>query len=115
MKKSLLVLLLLLPLALSVTACKRSTVEEVSPKDLYYDIERMQIDMRTSILRDVYDPEPFDQLKAQVMEGKINRLECVYKLREILKGYKCTHLSLQPVDSADLFSKVAPFFFYCFG
>ena len=115
MKKSLLVLLLLLPLALSVTACKRSTVEEVTPKDLYYDIERMQIDMRTSILRDVYDPEPFDQLKAQVMEGKINRLECVYKLREILKGYKCTHLSLQPVDSADLFSKVAPFFFYCFG
>ena len=94
MKKSLLVLLLLLPLALSVTACKRSTVEEVTPKDLYYDIERMQIDMRTSVFKDLYDPKPFDQLKEEVMEGKINRLECIFKLRDILKEFKCVHLSL---------------------
>lgn len=115
MKKSLLIILSLLFTLLLVAGCKRHTEEEVTPKDLYYDIERMQIDMRTSILRDFYDPEPFDQLKAQVMEGKINRLECVYKLREILRDYKCVHLSLQPVDSADLFSKIAPFFFYCYG
>ena len=115
MKKSLLVLLLLLPLTLSLGACKRSQIEEITPKDLYYDIERMQIDMRTSILRDFYDPEPFEQLKKEVMEGKINRLECVFRLQEILKGYKCMHLALHPVDSSALFSNIAPFFFYCYG
>ena len=115
MKKSLLIILSLLFTVLLVAGCKRHSVAEVTPKDLYYDIERMQIDMRTSILRDFYDPEPFDQLKKEVMEGKINRLECVFRLQEILKGYKCMHLALHPVDSSALFSNIAPFFFYCYG
>jgi hypothetical protein len=115
MKKSLLVLLLLLPLALGLTACKSSQVEEVTPKDLYYDIERIQIDMKTSILRDIYDPQPFEELKAQIMEGKINRLECIFKIREILNNYKCVHLSLVPDDYNDLYGKIVPFHFYCFG
>ena len=115
MKKTLLFLSLFLLVALGVTGCKGKKVEEVSPKDLYYDIERMQIDMKTSILRDFYDPQPFDQLKEQVMEGKIDRLGCIFKIREILKDYKCVHLSLIPVDADVLFSKIAPFQFYCFG
>lgn len=114
MKKCLFFLLQIL-LILSLAGCRPSAEEEVTPKDLYYDIERMQIDMKTSAFKDVYDPQPFDLLKEEVMEGKLNRLECIFRLREILKDYKCVHLSLIPVDYNDLYGKIIPFYFYCFG
>ena len=114
MKKSLFIIFQIL-LILGLNACKRAPKEEVTPKDLYYDIERMQIDMRTSVFKDLYDPKPFDQLKGEVMEGKINRLECIFRLRDILKEFKCVHLSLIPVEYNDLYGKIIPFHFYCFG
>ena len=114
MKKSLFIIFQIL-LILGLNACKRAPKEEVTPKDLYYDIERMQIDMRTSVFKDLYDPKPFDQLKEEVMEGKINRLECIFRLRDILKEFKCVHLSLIPVEYNDLYGKIIPFHFYCFG
>ena len=112
--KKMLLLIITLILILAFTSCKNQK-ETVTPKDLYYDIERIQIDMAYSPLKEVYDPAPFEQLKAEVMEGKVSRLDCVFRLQKILNEYKCVHLRLQPNDSAFLFSKELPFMFYCFG
>lgn len=60
MKKSLLIILSLL-CALVFGACKNQK-EKITPKDLYYDIERIQVDIAYSPLKGLYDPEPFEQL-----------------------------------------------------
>ena len=78
MKKSLLIILSLL-CALVFGSCKNQK-EKITPKDLYYDIERIQVDMAYSPLKESYDPEPFEQLKADVMAGKVDRLECVFRI-----------------------------------
>ena len=113
MKKSVLLIIALILLSV-FTSCKNQK-ETVTPKDLYYDIERVQIDMAYSPLKEVYDPEPFEQLKADVMAGTADRLECVFRLQKILCEYNCAHLNLVPNDGAALFSKSLPFMFYCFG
>ena len=109
-------LFLILPLlfALVLSACKNQK-ETVSPEELCFDIQRIQIDMAYSALKELYDPQPFEELKADVMAGKTDRLECFFRIQKILKGYKCLHLSLQPLDADLLYSKVLPFYFYCFG
>ena len=113
MKKRLLILLSLLS-ALVLGSCKNQK-ENITPKDLYYDIERIQVDMAYSPLKEVYDPEPFEQLKADVMAGKADRLDCVFRIQKILNEYKCCHLRLEPNDRGVLFAKRLPFVFYCFG
>ena len=113
MKKIQLVLITFI-LLFSFISCKNPK-ETVTSKNLYYDIERIQIDMAYSPLKEVYDPEPFEQLKVEVMEGKADRLECFFRIQKILKEYKCLHLSLSPLDSKVLYSKILPFYFYCFG
>ena len=64
MKKSVLLIIALILLSVFIS-CKNQK-ENVTPKDLYYDIERIQIDMAYSPLKEVYDPEPFEQLKAEL-------------------------------------------------
>ena len=113
MKKSLLIILSLL-CALGLASCKKAE-DSVTPEELCFDIQRIQSDMAYSALRELYDPEPFEQLKADVMAGKADQLDCFYRIREIIRAYKCAHLNLQPNDSSVLYSKILPFTFYCFG
>ncbi len=113
MKKSVLLIIALILLSV-FTSCKNQK-EIVTPKDLYYDIERIQIDMAYSPLKEDYDPAPFEQLKADVMTGKAGRLECVFRIKKILSEYNCAHLNLVPNDGYLLFGKRLPFIFYCFG
>lgn len=77
MKKIFLIISLLLFCCVSVFS--KNTV---SPKDLYYDIERIQIDMSTSAMKEIYDPAPFEELKKEIMEGKIDRIECIYRIKK---------------------------------
>lgn len=113
MKKTVLSIITFVLLFMAAS-CKNQK-ENVTPKDLFYDIERIQIDMAYSALKDLYDPAPFEQLKAEVMEGKVSRLDCVFRIQEILNEYNCVHLQLQLNDKKDLFYKIIPFYFYCFG
>lgn len=113
MKKSLLIILSLLSV-LVLAACKNQK-ETVTPEELCFDIQNIQVDMAYSALKELYDPEPFEQLKTDVISGKVDRLDCIFRIREILRGYKCAHLNLQPNDSDVLYSKILPFYFYCFG
>ncbi|BDC93991.1 hypothetical protein [Treponema bryantii] len=113
MKKSFLSILLL-ALFVGFISCKNQK-ENVTPEQLCFDIQKIQLDMEYSSLRELYDPEPFEQLKADVMAGKADRLECFFRIQKILKEYKCLHLNLSPLDSSVLYSKMLPFYFYCFG
>jgi len=113
MKKSLLIILSLLS-ALGLASCKKAE-ESVTPEELCFDIQRIQIDMAHSAVRELYDSAPFELLKEDVMAGNADRLECIFRIQKILSGYKCAHLNLQPNDSNVLYSKILPFYFYCFG
>ena len=113
MKKSLLIILSFL-CTLGLFSCKK-TETAVTPEELCFDIQRIQADMAFSSLKELYNPEPFEELKADVMAGKADRLECIFRIQKILKGYKCAHLRLEANDRADLFAKRVPFHFYCFG
>ena len=113
MRKNLFIILSLL-FAVSLLSCKNQK-ETVTPEELCFDIQNIQIDMAYSALKELYDPEPFEQLKADVISGKADRLECIFRIQEILRSYKCAHLNLQPNDSDVLYSKILPFYFYCFG
>jgi len=112
MKKIFLIISLLLFCCVSVFS--KNTV---SPKDLYYDIERIQIDMSTSAMKEIYDPAPFEELKKEIMEGQIDRIECIYRIKKILSGYNIAHLNLQENYSSDTSKSIlyCPFTFYCFG
>ena len=113
MKRILILLFALLTVFISIS-CKNQK-EAVTPEELYFDIQKIQLDMEYSSLRELYNPEPFEQLKADVMAGKADRLECFFRIQKILKEYKCLHLSLVPRDASVLYSKMLPFYFYCFG
>lgn len=118
MKKSLLIfaLLLLLVLAFGVVSCKKADAQKVQPEKLCYDIQKIQLDMEYSALKDLYDPEPFEQLKADVMAGKIDRKECIYRLKEIFCSYHVVHLRLAVAqDNHDFSSGIFPFVLMCFG
>ena len=109
MKKSLVIILSLF-CALGLASCKKAE-ELVTPEELSFDIQRIQIDMAHSAVRELYDPEPFERLKEDVMAGNADRLECIFRIKKILSGYKCAHLNLQPNDSNVLYSKILPFYF----
>ena len=113
MKKSLLIILSFL-CTLGLFSCKK-TETAVTPEELCFDIQRIQADMAFSSLKELYNPEPFEELKADVMAGKADRLESIFRIQKILKGYKCAHLRLEANDRAALFAKRVPFHFYCFG
>ena len=112
MKKSLSIfaLLLLLVLAFGVASCKKTDAQKVQPEKLCYDIQKIQLDMEYSALKDLYDPEPFEQLKADVMAGKIDRKECIFRLKEIFCAYHVVHLRLAVAqDNHDFSSGIFPF------
>lgn len=85
----------------------------VTPKELYYDIESIKVDMVYSSLKDVYDPAPFEQLQKEVLDGTVDRDECVGRLRKIVSSYKSGHLYIID-NSKEYYEKFVPIGFYCF-
>ena len=85
MKKNPLVIsaLLMFALIFSTVSCA-TTKQTVSTEDLLRDIYCIQLDMEYSALKELYDPEPFEQIKADLADGKIDRKECIYRLQEII-------------------------------
>ncbi len=92
MKKSVLSIIILILLAGFVFG--KNQKETVTPKELCFDIQRIQIDISHSAMKALYNPEPFEQLKQDVMDGKVDRLECVLRLQKIISDYHVVHLAL---------------------
>lgn len=114
MKKSLLIILSLLSV-LALASCKNQK-EPVPPEELCLDIQKIQMDMEYSALKEFYDPEPFEVLKADVLAGKADKIECIYRLKEIISSYHVFHLALQTTqDNKDFGSVIIPFYIMLYG
>ena len=113
MKKSFLSILLLALLA-GFTSCKNQK-ETVTPEQLCYDIQRIQLDLAYSSMKELYNPQPFEQLKQEVMEGKVSREDCVYRIRKLICDFHIVHLSLQVIPSEPVDYLYSPIIFNCFG
>lgn len=102
---------LLIALAvISLSACKKNADFQITPESLCYDIKKIQLDFEYSALKEFYDPQPFEQLKEDVLSGKADQLECIYRIKEILSSYHVSHLSLTPTfDNETYFSTFFPF------
>ena len=89
-----------------------TTKQTVNTEDLLRDIYCIQLDMEYSALKELYDPEPFEQIKADLADGKIDRKECIYRLQEIICGYHVAHLRLTTTkDNQDFTANILPFIF----
>ncbi len=107
---------ILIILLIFCTVSCATTKQTVSTEDLLRDIYCIQLDMEYSALKELYDPEPFEQIKADLADGKINRKECIYRLQEIICGYHVAHLRLTTTqDNQDFTANILPFIFKCFG
>ncbi len=114
------ILIVFLVCAVSLSACKTTDMaaeHDVTPKEIYYDIEAVKIDLSSSYcaLHEQYDPEPFIKLQEEVMAGKVNRKETVYRLKKIISSYNNVHLQIHPVMDDCENPEVIPFWFSCFG
>ena len=101
MKKILIVLAELLMFCFMSVSCA-TTKKTENPEKLIYDIQLIQIDLASSSMKALYDPKPFEELKEDVLAGKANRIDCVYRIQKILSSYHIVHLNLtQSFDEAE--------------
>ena len=112
MKKLILSIITLIML-LAFTSCKNHK-ETVTPEQLCFDIQRIQIDLAYSSMKDMYDPAPYEQLKKDVMEGKLSRVDCVFELKKILSSYHVMHLNLSQIETEASDKMFMPFVFSSF-
>ena len=65
-----------------------------NPEKLIYDIQLIQTDLAFSSMKALYDPQPFEELKQDVRDGKANRIDCIYRIKEILCNFHIVPPSL---------------------
>lgn len=105
----------LISILLLCGVCFCAAKNKVTPKDLFFDIERIKVDLSaSSSMKELYNPEPWEQLQADVMAGKADRDECVRRIRRILATYKITHLYIYDFE-VNTNPKTRPLAFYCFS
>lgn len=100
-------------LLFSFSAC--TSTPKVTPEQLYWDIENVKIELSNPALEDVYNPVPLEELQKDILDGKVNRNECVNRLEEILNSYNIVHLCIQRNFSTDGFDEFLPILLKCFG
>jgi len=103
-----------------LSACKtpeRAAENDVTPKEIYYDIEAVKVSLSSSYsaINQQYDPEPFVKLQEEVMAGKVNRIETIYRLKQILSGYHIVHLQIYPIIDWSAEIEIIPLQFCCFS
>lgn len=97
----------------SVSASKiESEIDLSECEGLIRDINVIEETLKNSICSNSYDENSFDKLIEDVIEKKLDRVECYYRLTAILSDYNCAHLYLQPQASLDesLVSECFPLF-----
>ncbi len=110
MKKVLVVLFSLL-IALCLTSCKNQK-KAAEPPAYYYDVLRIKADLAASSMRSIYNPAAFDELENEILEKKVSRTDCYYRLRKILNTYHVAHVSIVPAEPDPI---ALPLVFYYFG
>ena len=110
-KLSVLIILILLFSSL----CFAGNKKQPTPKNLYYDIENMKVDLSTSAIKHLYNPEPFEQLQEEVMAGKLNSSQCFYRIKKLLSDYHVVHLSVYRITNIEDNPLICPISLACFG
>lgn len=110
------IVLLLSVLALSLfTSCQKK-VDEETIKGLCYDIEYIQIDLQNAACKELYDPAPFEELKAEIKTGTVDTEECISRLQKIIHGYNVIHLNLyRNQEHVAYYGQKIPFIFLRYG
>lgn len=107
--------LVILSVIISVCiSCSKKPESSVDPKLMVSDIQIMQIDLGNGILKDLYDPEPFEQLKQNILDNKVTQEECVMELRKIISSYNIVHLNIYQQFSNELLPEYADLVFMHF-
>jgi hypothetical protein len=96
-----------------VTSCSKNYGK--NSELMIIDIEMMQIDMASSPFKEMYDPEPFEVLKHDIMKHKVSRIDCILRLQEIIGSYGITHLNLGVNYPDEYYSEFAPISLFCIG
>lgn len=114
MKKILIVLAGLLMFCFMSVSCA-TTKQAENPEKLIYDIQLIQTDLAFSSMKALYDPQPFEELKQDVRDGKANRIDCIYIIKEILCNFHIVHLRLTEQFSEDETVMYSPVNLYYMG
>jgi len=113
MKKILVVLFSVL-MALCLASCKNQG--EAGTPDWYYDVLRIQSDMSSySSMRSLYNPEPFEELRQNILDGKTDRMEAIYRIKKIQSDCHVAHLGLNVKPEGKKDYLAAPFALLRFG
>ena len=114
MKKVLLIVFTLF-FCLSLTSFSKSGGKKPVP-DFYYDVLRIESDLSSySSMRGVYCQTAFDELEQDILDGKVSRIDCIYRLRKIISDFHIGHIyiTLNEKEKNDIM--MPPLAFYCFG
>jgi len=82
---------------------------------MLYDVERIQLSLKYSGMKELYSPSDFDEIKKKIQTEALSRNKCVLELQQILANYKVAHLGINPLDPDDFYTEVSPLSFRCFG
>ena len=83
MKKALKLIFRLLIVLVIAASCKNQK-KAANPPAYYYDVLRIKADLASSSMRSIYNPAAFDELEQDILENKVSRTDCYYRLRKIL-------------------------------
>ncbi len=115
MKRLRIIAVVSMVLSIMAASCKKQE-EEVGTPDWYYDVLRIQSDMSSySSMRFLYDPAPFEELKQDILDGKVDRMEAIYRIKKIQSGYHVAHLGLNAKQEEKEDYLAAPFAALLFG
>ena len=115
MKRLRIIAVVSMVLSIMAASCKKQE-EEVGTPDWYYDVLRIQSDMSSfSSMRFLYDPAPFEELKQDILDGKVDRMEAIYRIKKIQSGHHVAHLGLNVKSKEKEDYLAAPFAVLRFG
>lgn len=79
-----------------------------------YDIRVVKLDIGEYVLKELYNPEPLEELEYDLLNKNISRDEAVIRLSKILADYNIVHLNLN-INYPEFYAEIAPFFLKLFG
>ncbi len=113
MKKSFAFIIFVLLIS-NLVFCKNQ--KKVTPPDWYYDVLRIKSDLSSySSMREVYNQAAFDELEKDILEGKLSRVDCLYRLKKIFSDYHIGHIYLVQTEKEKIDFMMPPLSFYCYG
>lgn len=114
MKKTMKLIFTLLIVLIIAVSCKNQK-KSADPPAYYYDVLRIKADLASSSMHTIYNPADFEELEQDILAGKVNCTDCIYRLRKIFNKYHVAHVYLMENDSEKNKTMVLPVVFYNFG